>query len=88
MLVHDGEQVTVWGWSGLAGLALLLVMAGRDTGDPAEPVDAVLASPEAMLVEQFVAEEPVAERGVVLMDVVEDIDEMCVIPVPLRYGTL
>ncbi len=61
-------------------------MAGRDARDPDEPVHAVLADRDAVLVGQLIGEEPVAQGRVVGMQVVQDVDEVGVVPVPLGHG--
>lgn len=60
-------------------------MAGRDARDLAQPVHSVLASTDAVLVGELVSEEPVAEGGVVGVEVVEDIDQVRISPVPVRH---
>jgi hypothetical protein len=60
-------------------------MRRGDPGDPAEPVHAILSGHDPVLIGRLVGEEPVAQSGVVLMDVVEHLDEVGVVPVPLGH---
>lgn len=67
---------------------LLLVVGGGDPGDAAQPVDTVFPDLDAVLVLEFVSDEPVAQRGVVGVDVVDDVEQVRVVPVPLADGIL
>lgn len=83
VLVDDREEVIMRGRPGGAGLGTLLVMAGGDSSDAAEPMHAVLADGDAVLVGQFIGEESVAEGRIIAVSLVEDVDEVSIVPVPL-----
>ena len=85
VLVDNREEVIVRGRAGRARLGALLVVAGVDAGEPAQPVHAVLADPDAVLEIELVAEEPVAQGRVVGMQFVELVDEVGIVPVPLTH---
>ena len=76
----------MWRGAGRAGLGALLVVAGSDAGDAAQAVHPVLPDLDAVLVFELVGEEPVAQRRIVAMEVVELVDEVGVVVVPLAYG--
>ena len=59
-----------------------------DPGDPAEAVHAVLPDEDAVLVFELVGEEPVAQRRVIGVEVVELVDEVGVVVVPLGNGVV
>lgn len=81
--VDDREQVVMRRGAGRAGLGALLVVAGGDAGDATQPVHAVLPDDDAVLEVELVGEEPVAQRRIVGVEVVELVDEVGVVPVPL-----
>lgn len=88
VLVEGGEQVVVRGRAGLAGLAVsafLLVVAGGDAGDLAEPVHTVLPDGDRVLLLELVGQEPVAQCRVVGVQLVQHVDEVGVVPVPLGH---
>jgi len=65
----------------------LLVVAGGDPRDAAQPQDTVIPDGDAVLGVQLVGEEPVAQGRVVATCLVEDVDEVGVVPVPLGQGS-
>jgi hypothetical protein len=86
-LVDHGQQVVVDRSPGLAGLAPTAVVGGEDPRDRAQSPHPVLRGGDAGI-GQLVGQEPVAEGGVVLMDLVQDVDRMRVVPVPLGHRVL
>lgn len=74
--------------------------ASNPNAIPAETVDLILeyrekltatgldAGPDAVLKFELIGEEPVAQRRVVGVEVVEDVDEVRVVPLPLTDGVL
>ena len=67
------------------GAPIEAALAGVHRPDPlgcAEPVDAVAGRPDAFAGE-LVGDEPVAELGVVVVDVDRGVDQVRVVPVPL-----
>lgn len=81
VLVDDREQVVVRRRPSRSGLGPLLVVAGADPGDAAEPVHAVLTGLDAVFEFELVGEEPVAERRVVGMQIMQRVDDVRVVPV-------
>ncbi len=70
--------------AGLAGLAPTTVVGGEDPGTRAQPPHPVLGRDDADIGE-LVGDEPVTERGVVLVDVADHVDDVRVVPVPLTH---
>ena len=83
MLVDDREEVVVRWRARRTGLAALLVVAGVDPGGLAQPVHAVLTDGDAVLVGELIGDEPVAQCGVVFVDLEDDVEQVGVVPVPL-----
>lgn len=67
------------------GLAALLVVAGVDPCGLAQPVHAVLPDSNAVLVGELIGDESVAQRGVVFVDLEDDVEQVGVVPVPLGH---
>ncbi len=88
VFVDDREEVIMRGRPGGAELGTLLVMAGRDARDAAEPMDTILTDGGAVLVRQLIGEEPTSEGHVVAVSFVEDVDEVSIVPVPQRGRSL
>lgn len=86
VLVDGGQQVIVRHRAGLVRLALLLVVRGGDTGNLAKPVNPVLADLDTEL--ELVDDEPIAQRRIVDMDVVDDAQKVPVAPATLTDGVL
>ena len=85
VLVHDGEHIVVrWRPSG-TGLGALLVMTGADARDATQAVHAVLTHTDPVLVGQLVSEEPVAQRRIIRVRLVQHVDDVSVVPVALRH---
>jgi hypothetical protein len=82
LLVDHRQQVVVDRRPRLAALALLPGMGGEDPRGRAQSPPTVLRCDDAN-VGELVGEEPVAERGVVLVDIEDGVDEVGVVPVPL-----
>jgi hypothetical protein len=82
LLVEHRQQVVVDRRPRLAALALLPGMGGEDPRGRAQSPPTVLRCDDAN-VGELVGEEPVAERGVVLVDIEDGVDEVGVVPVPL-----
>lgn len=88
VLIDDREEIIVRGGLGGSGLGALLVMTGRDASYAAGPMDTVLTHGDAVFVGQFIGEESVSEGRIILVSLVEDADEVSVVPVPLRDRSL
>jgi hypothetical protein len=84
LVVDHGEQVAVDRRPGLAALGPLAGMGGEHARDRAQTPDPVLRRDDPC-VRQLVGQEPVPERGVVLVDLPQLVDDVRVIPVPLRH---
>lgn len=76
------------GGAGGAGLGALLVVGGVDAGDAAQPVHSVLPDADAVLEVEFVGDEPVAQGGVVGVDLVDQVEQVGAVPVALGYGVV
>jgi hypothetical protein len=87
LVVDHREQVVMDRRPGLTRLALAAVVGGEDTGGRAQSPHPVLRSRDAD-VGELVGEEPVAERGVVLVDPQQSVDDVSVVPVSLGHGLL
>jgi hypothetical protein len=79
------KKVVMRSWTGFAGLPFLLMVTGRDPRDLTQPMHPVLAHDDAVFVGEFVSQEPIPQR-VVLVEIKERIDQVRVVPVPLRHG--
>ena len=79
------DMVVVDGRAGFAPQAAFLREHGPEPLLGAQPPDPVLARLQASLLE-FVADEPVAERGVVLVGVPRRVGQVSVVPITLRDG--
>ncbi|NMF10273.1 hypothetical protein HF852_11810, partial [Corynebacterium xerosis] len=81
MGVHAREEVVVGRRAGGTGLGPLLAVTGADSSDAAQPVHPVLPDLDAVLVSEFVGEEPVAEGGVISVQVVQLVHQVRVVVV-------
>ena len=85
LLLDGREQVVMDSRPRLAGLAPATVMRDEDARGRAQSPHPVLRGHDAPISE-LVGDEPVAQRRVVLVDLVDHVDDMRVVPVPLGHG--
>lgn len=78
LFVQNLEEIVVNRRARPAGLALLPGMASLNATDPAKPVDPVLRTDDPFVFE-LIRKEPVAERGVVFVEVDQLVDQVSVI---------
>lgn len=80
--INHGEQVAVDRRPGLAGLALATVMGSDDSRGRAQPPHSILRGDDADVV-KFVGQEPVAQRGVVGMNLMQHLDDVGILDIAL-----
>jgi hypothetical protein len=86
-LLDVGQQVTVNGRTGLVGLGPLRGVREAKTAAVEHSRHAILRGNDAH-VGELIGQEPIAECGLVLVDLKERVDRVRVVPVPLANGLL